>query len=253
MRFLCCLGYLLLAFGSRPVQTGEICGDKSCCCQFREKIFYDTISMSLKRQEVVNVTCIDEEGANREFIWEAMSESKTHLVTRKSRRTRLLTIRGGASINATQSNFTCRPQHHTESCCRVVANIQPNKNVPTQTPTMKTSSLIETSYQNASHPNRTSFPNVTSGAFTSLRTATISATVSATAVLLLSVGAAAIMALKRKQLSDQFTANDSSDNLAYSKELQVWNGSKIIPTDCLFIGKSLGERNIDNRLEKLQN
>ncbi|XP_065835340.1 fibroblast growth factor receptor 1-like [Oscarella lobularis] len=49
------------------------------------------------------------------------------------------------------------------------------------------------------------------------------------------------MALKRKQLSDQFTANDSSDNLAYSKELQVWNGSKIIPTDCLFIGKSLGE------------
>ena len=100
--------------------------------------------------------------------------------------------------------------------------------------------------------NGTSFQNASSNAYYSFQTATISATVSATAVLLLSVGAAVIIALKRKHLSD--TASDSLDNLAYLldlKEQRVWNGSEIIPIDCLLIGKLLGKHTRRNFLKNL--
>ena len=231
----------------------------------------ETISISIKRDDVADVNCKHPDGINRDFMW-VMGESKTTIGEYPTRMTRPLKIRG-ASIKATQSIFTCRPEIYENTiCCRVIAKIRLN-NVTSANATTTIEQEIHTSSVSSSANvlsatatpvitsqaaqisslYETSFPNVTPGAFTSFRTATISATVSASAVLLLSVGAAAIIALKRKQLSGEFTANDSSDYFLDVKEQQIWNGSKIIPIKCLLIGKSLGERNIDNCLEKLQN
>ena len=197
------------------------------------KIIDKTISISMMREDVVKVTCINEKATNRDFMWKAIGESKELNVTHRSGHAHVLTIKG-TSIKATRSQFVCRLKDdknkgNSRGCCTVIAK-----------------------HKSTFNSNGTLFQNASSIAYSSFRTATISATVSATAVLLFSVGAAVIIALKRKRLSDKYIASDSSDNLAYLldlKEQQVWNGSEIIPIDCLLIGKSLGERNIDNRLE----
>ncbi|XP_065842229.1 fibroblast growth factor receptor 3-like [Oscarella lobularis] len=97
----------------------------------------------------------------------------------------------------------------------------------------------------ASTTTNHSYVNVTSfQTSTSRHTATISAVCVATA-LLISVLAAVLFALKRKRLSNNINSNDNStDNLNYLldvKEPEIWNGNKIIPIDCLLVGKSLGE------------
>ena len=97
----------------------------------------------------------------------------------------------------------------------------------------------------ASTTTNHSYVNVTSfQTSTSRHTATISAVCVATA-LLISVLAAVLFALKRKRLSNNINSNDNStDNLNYLldvKEPEIWNGNKIIPIDCLLVGKSLGK------------
>ena len=197
-----------------------------------------------------------------------------------------------SKFTCSRENFVSKEK---EICCTVIVEIQLNEISPTPGTTMKTLSATlqtesrrptsanlpsatatsatnfkATSKQNGSIAttdistlafttsfflNGTPFQNVSSGAFNSFETVTISATVSAAAVFLLGVGAAVIIGLKRKQLSDRVASNDCSDNLAYTldvKQQQVWNGNKIIPLDCLQIGKSLGKRTYRRILEKWQ-
>ena len=75
-----------------------------------EKRVEKTILISMMREDVVNVTCINEKATNRDFMWKATGESKELNVTHRS--AHVLTIKG-TSIKATRRKFVCRLKDDT--------------------------------------------------------------------------------------------------------------------------------------------
>ncbi|XP_065841791.1 fibroblast growth factor receptor 3-like [Oscarella lobularis] len=256
------IGYLLLSIGSSPVRTFD------CHCKRivgGKEIRISNEPIRITKGDIIDVLCyrprLDGDGLTWESGVTRCKENNNETCwTYVSKLASILTIKS-ATIDASEPQFACRLEDviYPETCCTVnvqISNTTTN-NSPTTTITMSPTTTPQRERPNSTttysptgasttHPYinvTTSFLNISSGTFTSPRTATISATVCVTAALLIGVGVAVM--LKRMRLSDDdVTSNDSTDNLTYLldiKEQQIWNGDKVIPIGCLSVGKSLGE------------
>ncbi|XP_065832656.1 fibroblast growth factor receptor 1-like isoform X2 [Oscarella lobularis] len=271
-----CIGYFILSIGSRVVQTYEC----YCQRDVMGKTTRSTKEfISVRRGDVVDVTChrprLDGDGLtwkttanhNIESCNPSRNDDDT-CWTYVSKLTRKLKIRS-ASFKKSQRRrqFHCNLEDllHPTNCCTVTIVIDsPTTNANNINATETTSTTILTKTKtttketpksmslygstapttNHSSLNSTSFQNVSSATFTSRQTAIISATVCVIAAVFIGVAAAVTLALKRKRFTSDASLDKSTDNLTDLldvKEQKIWNGNKIIPIDCLSVGKSLGE------------
>ncbi|XP_065845930.1 fibroblast growth factor receptor 3-like isoform X2 [Oscarella lobularis] len=242
------IGYLLLSIGSSLRLA------KECFCKRNAtRITNETIPMT--RQDVVRVTCTQNPANfHLRLRWKAFTESKSsdaEGVQDESQLVSVVTIRG-ASINASQSIFSCRLVDDTfpeksPTCCTVII-----KKI-TETSTTAATKMTPTQQEERNYNSSTTtyissaIAVSTTNSYTTLQQEPNASTDSPTtnySYLNWTSFQNASSALKRKRLSDKLTLNDSTDNLAYlldAKGQQVWTGSKIIPIDCLSIGITLGE------------